>query len=51
VEFVTRPEADPEEREAVALVVDRLVAADELPLAYRSRWRVEGIAENLDVAD
>jgi hypothetical protein len=48
VEFVTRPEPDPEEREAVALALERLFAANELPPAYASRWRAAGIAENLD---
>jgi hypothetical protein len=47
VEFIARPEPDPEEREAVALALERLLAADELPPAYRSRWRAAGIAENL----
>ena len=48
VEFITRPEPDPEERKAVALALERLFAAEELPLAYASRWRAAGIAENLD---
>jgi hypothetical protein len=47
VEFVTRPEPDPEERDAVALALERLLERDELPPAYRSRWREEGVAENL----
>jgi hypothetical protein len=49
VEFVTRPEADPQEREAVALALERLFAANGLPPAYASRWRAAGIAENLDL--
>jgi len=48
MEFIIRPEPDPEEQNAVALALERLFAADELPLAYRSRWRAEGVAENLD---
>jgi hypothetical protein len=48
VEFAVRPEPEPDEREAVALVLERLLAKDALPPAYRSRWRAEGIAENLD---
>jgi hypothetical protein len=48
VEFITRPEPDPEEREAVALALERLFAADVLPPVYASRWRAAGIAENLD---
>jgi hypothetical protein len=51
VEFVIRSELDPKEQEAVALALERLFAADELPLAYRSRWRAEGVAENLDSDD
>jgi hypothetical protein len=48
VEFVSRPEPDPMDREAVALALERLFAADGLPPAYASRWRAAGIAENLD---
>jgi len=47
VEFSIRPEPNPEEQDAVALALERLFAADKLPLAYRSRWRAAGIAENL----
>ena len=42
-----RPEPDSEEREALALALERLLSATEVPLAYRSRWRAAGIAENL----
>ncbi len=48
MEYVTRPEPDLEEREAVALALERLFGADEMPPAYTSHWRTEGIAENLD---
>jgi len=48
VEFVSRPEPDPEEREAVALALEGLFATNGLPPAYASRWRAAGIAENLD---
>jgi hypothetical protein len=48
VEFIARPEPDPEAREAIALALDRLLQTDEQPPAYRSRWRAEGVAENLD---
>jgi hypothetical protein len=51
VEFVTSPEAEPEQREAVALALERLLAPDGLPGPYRSRWRAEGVAENLDRDD
>ena len=50
MEFVTRPEPDPEGREALALAVKRLLE-EALPPAYASRWRAEGIAENLDGED
>jgi hypothetical protein len=48
VDFIARPEPDPEAREAIALALGRLLAGDEPPSAYRSGWRAEGIAENLD---
>ncbi len=51
VEFVSRPEPDPEAREAIALALERLLEAGELPPSYGSRWRAEGIAENLDGED
>jgi len=47
VDFVARPDPDPEAREAIALALDRLLWSDQPPSAYRSRWRAEGIAENL----
>jgi len=51
VNITTRPESDPEAREVIALALERLLRADELPPAYGSRWRAEGIAENLDGED
>jgi len=51
VEFVSRPEPDPQAREAIALALERLLEAGELPPSYESRWRAEGIAENLDGED
>lgn len=51
MEFVAHPEPEPEEREAVALALERLLAGEELPPAYRSRWRAAGIAENLGLED
>jgi hypothetical protein len=47
VDFETRPRPDPEEEEALTLALERLLAGDVMPRAYRSRWRVEGIAENV----
>jgi hypothetical protein len=51
VDFTTRPEPDPEAREAIALALERLLKANELPPAHTSSWRAQGIAENLDVED
>jgi hypothetical protein len=51
VEFVARPDPDPEAREAIELALERMLGPDELPPAYTSRWRAEGIAENLDGDD
>jgi hypothetical protein len=48
VEFVSRPEPDPKDREAIALALERLFAIDGLPRAYASRWQAAGIAENLE---
>jgi hypothetical protein len=47
VDFETRPKPDPEQEEALTLALERLLAGDVMPPAYRSRWRAEGIAENL----
>jgi hypothetical protein len=47
VDFEARPEPDPEEEQALTLALERLLAGDVLPRAYRSRWRAEGIAENI----
>jgi hypothetical protein len=47
VEFVVKPEPDPEEREALMLALQRLLAGADIPPAYRSRWRRDGIVENL----
>jgi hypothetical protein len=47
VDFETRPKPDPEQQEALTLALERLLAGDVLPAAYRSRWRAKGIAENL----
>jgi len=51
MDFIARPEPDPEAREALSLALGRLLAGDEPPPAYRSRWRAEGITENLDGED
>jgi hypothetical protein len=51
VDFIARPELDPEAREAIALALGPLLTGDDPPPAYGSRWRAEGIAENLDGED
>ena len=38
---------EPEERDAVLAAVDALLARDSLPPAYRSRWRLRGVFENV----
>ena len=50
MDFETRPKLDPEHEEALTLALERLLAGDVMPPAYRSRWRAEGIAENLGAA-
>ena len=42
------PEPTPEERAAILTALDRLLAGDARPAAYRSAWREAGIRENLD---
>jgi hypothetical protein len=43
-----KPEPSPEERAAILAALERLLAADTGPTAYRSAWRGAGIRENLD---
>jgi hypothetical protein len=47
VEFVVRPEPDPDKREALVVALERLLGEADVPSAYKSRWRSDGIAENL----
>jgi hypothetical protein len=47
VDFLISPEPDPEEREALAVALERLLPAADVPTAYGSMWRSAGIAENL----
>ena len=47
VDFEARPQPDPEQEEALTVALERLLAGDVLPAPYRSRWRAEGIAENV----
>jgi hypothetical protein len=51
VDFIASPDPDPEAREAIALALEGLLRFDETPPAYRSRWRAEGVVENLDGDD
>ncbi len=47
VDFLISPEPDPEEREALAVALERLLPAADVPPAYGSMWRSAGIVENL----
>jgi hypothetical protein len=47
VDFETRPQPEPEGEEALTVALERLLAGDVLPEPYRSRWRAEGITENV----
>ena len=42
-----RPEPSPEERRALLVSLERLLADLEPPPAYRSGWRKQGVLENL----
>ena len=48
MEAEIRPEPSPEERAAILAALERLLADDSGPPAYRSSWRAAGIRENLD---
>jgi hypothetical protein len=48
VEPEIRPEPSPEERAAILAALERLLADDSVPPAYRSAWRDQGIRESLD---
>lgn len=41
------PEPERGEREAVAVALERLLAGEHVPAAYRSAWRRLAIAENV----
>ena len=43
-----RPQPSPEERAAILAALERLLADELLPTAYRSAWRETGVRENLD---
>jgi hypothetical protein len=42
-----RPEPGPAERQAILAALEELLANDQVPVAYRSAWRAEGIRENV----
>ena len=42
------PEPDPNEREALEAALARLLAAEEKPAPYRSRWREAGLRESVE---
>jgi hypothetical protein len=43
-----RPEPSPAERQAILAALAELLANDQVPAAYRSAWRAEGIRENVE---
>jgi hypothetical protein len=47
VDIEIRPEPEPHEREAILAGLEKLLAEEGLPAAYRSAWRADGIRENL----
>jgi hypothetical protein len=52
MEVEIRPEPGPVERQAILAALHELLAFDQVPAAYRSAWRAEGIRENVeDVGD
>ena len=46
-----RPEPSPEERAAILLALEQVLAEDARPAGDRSSWREAGIRENLDLAN
>jgi hypothetical protein len=47
VDFDVEPEPTPEERAALTLALERLLAGEQVPTPYRSAWRHAGIIDNL----
>ena len=47
MEFEVEPEPEPKEREALARALERLLAGEQVPAAYRSAWRRAGVTENV----
>lgn len=48
MEVEIRPEPDPAERRAILAGLQKLLAQDGVPSAYRSVWRAAGIRENVE---
>ena len=48
MEFAVEPEPTPEERKALTLALERLLAGEQVPPPYRSAWRRAGVLENVD---
>ena len=48
MDYEIRPEPPARDRGAVVAALERLLAGDPVPPAYRSRWREEGVRENVD---
>jgi hypothetical protein len=47
VDVEIRPEPSPDERQALLASLERLLADQEPPAAYRSGWRKQGLLENI----
>jgi hypothetical protein len=48
MEMEIRPEPGPAERQAILAALEELLESDQVPAAYRSAWRAEGIRENVE---
>lgn len=48
MEMEIRPEPGPAERQAILAALEELLEGDQVPAAYRSVWRAEGIRENVE---
>jgi hypothetical protein len=48
MELEIRPEPEPAELQAIVAAFEELLANDQVPAAYRSAWRAEGVRENVE---
>ena len=48
MEMEIRPEPGPAERQAILAALEELLANDQVPAAYGSAWRAEGVRENVE---